>query len=340
MVPTLIIGLGGAGFHTFTAFIERESSSKNPNNLLKEGISHLCIDTDNHQAEYMDFDNHVFSKYGFNIGRFDVVQFVSYASLNDPNLKEWWDCNITSINTVLNQLYNGAGMVRRNGRLGLYYFYSGIRKVLHRSILQTQAIFRQNDKLDIVIVSSLCGGTGSGIFFDIACLVRSILGNYGLNGKLIGIFFLPDIFEYYVNAPIRLDNGLQANTYASLIELAYYESRKIKYIFGPKRERIELDIERTFDSIWLIGLKHIDETSGRNIKDYYIYAASKLINAIEEECYQRPELQCRIPGMHSLYGNLPNNDKWKFAYELIKRREENPSPHNDKRFDRWLNNTT
>ena len=74
----------------------------------------------------------------------------------------------------------------------------------------------------IFIVSSLYGGTGSGIHIHLAALLRALLQDQDLqieNTAIYGIFFLPDIVK---NADHAGRRKLKANAYACLKELDYF----------------------------------------------------------------------------------------------------------------------
>ncbi|MBI1928985.1 hypothetical protein HYR99_32655, partial [Candidatus Poribacteria bacterium] len=72
-----------------------------------------------------------------------------------------------------------------------------------------------DNPVEIVIVTSLAGGTGSGSFIDMAFLAREIAPN----AMITGLLFLPHVFEG--NAAIAQE-VIKANGYAALKELDYY----------------------------------------------------------------------------------------------------------------------
>ncbi len=72
-----------------------------------------------------------------------------------------------------------------------------------------------DNPVEIVIVTSLAGGTGSGSFIDMAFLAREIAPN----AMITGLLFLPHVFEG--NTAIAQE-VIKANGYAALKELDYY----------------------------------------------------------------------------------------------------------------------
>lgn len=73
--------------------------------------------------------------------------------------------------------------------------------------------------VNIYIICSLAGGTGSGIFFDIAAFCRGICSKS--RARVIGILLLPGIFKSFV----PWVKWTEANTYAALKELEHIMER-------------------------------------------------------------------------------------------------------------------
>jgi len=78
----------------------------------------------------------------------------------------------------------------------------------------------------VYIISSLCGGTGSGIFMDTAAVIRYIFERYGLDGEIVGIFYLPTVFRHEAGISPSMWEVIEANGYASLMELEYLCNHK------------------------------------------------------------------------------------------------------------------
>jgi predicted metal-dependent hydrolase len=78
----------------------------------------------------------------------------------------------------------------------------------------------------IYIVGSLCGGTGSSLFLDIAVLVRHRLHQIAPDAQpfIVGVFFLPSVFANDPDLRSKPDflPILQANGYAALKELEHF----------------------------------------------------------------------------------------------------------------------
>jgi hypothetical protein len=148
------------------------------------------------------------------------------------------------------RITNGAGAIRQYGRLCFWYHYNTIREriqdVLNDLIKDYHADFMKNNYginvkpgLNVHIVASLAGGTGSGIFLDLAYLVRKLLSELGgerQEHQVIGYLVLPQAFRDLISGQAL------ANGYAALKELSYYH-----YIHTPKGKLAPLYGEPVWD---------------------------------------------------------------------------------------------
>jgi hypothetical protein len=123
---------------------------------------------------------------------------------------------------------HGAGTHRQMGRLAFYLNYAAIRHTIQRQIDEILRFAADNpnsveeNRIEVVIVMSLAGGTGAGMFIDVAYLVQDILGlpNYRtLKGKSVTLIaFLPGMFDHQKDLLPRF----QQNAFAAFMELEYY----------------------------------------------------------------------------------------------------------------------
>jgi len=144
-----------------------------------------------------------------------------------------------------NEISDGAGGVRTVGRLTYFHHFADkINPMLseaidsvrgHDRINRTKKFFEERklgavDILDsatqIVLVSSLAGGTGCGTFLDAAFHLRNLAQKGGVPiERIISMLFMPNIF--YPNAATNNELALRSfgNAYAALKELEYYTLR-------------------------------------------------------------------------------------------------------------------
>ena len=208
--PTLLVGLGGIG----SKVVARVSRMSNEQNLTN--IAFAAMDTDINELRCIKRDYPVIK----------IIQ-TSTRSVVGEYLKEnnyakdaWFP-----VHKILNSktLAEGAGQVRAISRLALD---SAIRsdkmEPLHEAI---QSLYKvEEDKpeqaLRVIIVSSLVGGTGSGLLLPVALYIRNYLKTHFRQGANImrGFFTLPEI-SYLVIKGATERNNLKANAYAALREL-------------------------------------------------------------------------------------------------------------------------
>ncbi|MBU0551459.1 tubulin-like doman-containing protein [Myxococcota bacterium] len=71
--------------------------------------------------------------------------------------------------------------------------------------------------LEVVIISSLAGGTGSGCFIQVGRSIAELTRNWGLSVNLTGYFLLPEIFDERLQGTMYEE--VKANAFAALSEL-------------------------------------------------------------------------------------------------------------------------
>ena len=152
---------------------------------------------------------------------------------------------------------HGAAQIRPLGRLALHAQPEKLLTQLGNCLdtLTDRARLREMEdgnsideqgSFEIYFLSSICGGTGSGILLDVASILKELLRSVPAV-RFVGIFLLP--------GPFRRRGGtdlVKANAYATLKEIDYLASPRgeIKFNFGPNRE-FELD-RSPFDLVYLV----------------------------------------------------------------------------------------
>ncbi|MGN1142799.1 MAG: tubulin-like doman-containing protein, partial [Oliverpabstia sp.] len=97
------------------------------------------------------------------------------------------------------------------------------------------ATFR-NLPLDIMVITGLSGGTGSGTFLDLAAHARKACMEANVTGdiRVFGYLFLPDVLESFASNDLNTLERLYSNGYAALKELESY----MDIPFNPERKEI------------------------------------------------------------------------------------------------------
>ena len=159
--------------------------------------------------------------------------------------KSWWmpPQNVDYVNELSS---NSTGMVRSNGRLAFMAHQDNLRSQLRAAfykVTSTEITSEKwseyaslsdgigSDSIEVNIVSSLCGGTGSGMLMDMAYLINEVAREMNLSVTVNGFFVLPDIIEATIEGDVNKIRRMRANTYATLHELDFlmdrYRERRI-----------------------------------------------------------------------------------------------------------------
>lgn len=155
-----------------------------------------------------------------------------------PHLRDWLDPR-----TLSGDINQGAGAVRSRGRLAFFWNYDQIAKRIQEEAVEitkdsskAQAIkngLQVSEGTTVYIVGSLLGGTGSGMFLDLAYTVKELLKSQRML-EVVGIFAIPPN-----TAAVAVDN--RPNAYASLLELNHYTDPSTTFTaqYKPDQPAIE-----------------------------------------------------------------------------------------------------
>jgi hypothetical protein len=240
VAPTLVIGLGGSG--TWTA--RRLKKLMRQRYGIIPLIRFLFVDCDQgaftSEPELADVqDNEKIALFIRNPWK--ILQEVRQG-IGEERAK-WQDWLPEQLDVgILNQAI-GAGGIRPVGRFALFASLPEVWRQLDSALREILAIEQQlrmtlRDQAEqvqvtvhyseprIYIIGSLCGGTGSSLFLDIAVLVRHCLHQIAPDAQpyIVGVFFLPSVFanEPNLRSKTTFLPILQANGYAALKELEHF----------------------------------------------------------------------------------------------------------------------
>jgi hypothetical protein len=265
--PTLLIGLGGSGkdvlLRVRRLFYER--LGKNPDGTVGYPvIGYLVLDTDPGSPKLLEGDGPSdFVLHNIQFQRGGAIREFIDCSLGNQQLEEYSRGGRTQFPHVFSWLQpeattrfgasisaHGAGQNRQIGRLAFFHHFEGtsdrkgIRPTLeHRlkQILSAATTTEANkwkgagmevaaNELDVILVYSLAGGTGAGMFLDMAMLVRDVIANLGLREDLkpylTHFAILPEPFLEPTSPLSPEEKGkIQESAYAALREMEYFSMR-------------------------------------------------------------------------------------------------------------------
>jgi hypothetical protein len=183
-------------------------------------------------------------------------------------------------------LSSGAGKLRQFGRLGLFQDLRDIGKSkIWNAIYSAVSSLRKNSggqKLEIVIVGSFAGGTGSGMFIDLALLLREV--TQGANSLVRGYFALPRVFDQ------NPDDDLMARSFAAWRELNRFMTVSSEFpmpalIYNPQDKRLQIKRinHRLYDACYLIDGKQEDTQINVNPEVIIFPAIADAISALLDD---------------------------------------------------------
>ncbi|MFA0784190.1 tubulin-like doman-containing protein, partial [Fervidibacter sacchari] len=238
VAPTLVIGLGGSG--TWTARrVKRLMQIRYGTIQL---VKFLVIDTDQgafaSAPELADVTDE--EKVLLTITNPEQIFQQAKQGIGELRKLQEWLPDSLPVSMLRNA--KGAGGIRPVGRFALFASFDLVKQRLGTAInsllairqeietklsaQEAQSIQVETNQPRIYIVGSLCGGTGSSLFLDIAVLVRHLFKSIAPNAtpNIVGIFYLPSVFanEPHFRTDQTFFSMIQANAYAALKELEHF----------------------------------------------------------------------------------------------------------------------
>ncbi|MBQ8167122.1 MAG: hypothetical protein IJZ96_08815, partial [Lachnospiraceae bacterium] len=218
----LVIGLGGAGGKVVSNLKGMLNNQIKP----EDNINFLYIDSDIPSMEQMIED----SKDGIGLNALEIISIYRPNIDNilengiqnnpvHPNLANWMRPDFPNI--TLGQ--NGTNGNRQVGRLMFSNAYEDMRILLFDKVKECY-LRSYSGKLDVILVTSVAGGTGSGIIADVAYNIRALAKvKKWQNFRVGGCLLMPDCHfgQKDIYDDPALVTLLNANGCAALKEIDY-----------------------------------------------------------------------------------------------------------------------
>ena len=259
--PTMVVGVGGMGSNTVRA-VKRRFRNVWGGEQLPGMIQLLALDTEP-LVNRLDQEPLFADEFAY-MGKFDATRLVSNLDQH-PEIAQWW--NYPSI--PLGYIHNGAKQLRPIGRLCFFRNYVNFKQLLETKLTNLDKIrdmeIAQNRGFPVVgnfqliyVVSSLCGGTGAGMFLDVVHRIRAQVRN---NARIVGIFFLPDVLENEISSDLQR-RRIRANAYAALKEMNHFqETQQFRALYPSEQRELPDTPYAPFDFIFLMGRTNRDGRS-------------------------------------------------------------------------------
>lgn len=248
--PTVVIGLGGTGYN---ALLKLKKRFVDAYGSVPPIIRFLSIDTTENAEGAAQPESTPDGQLDHN--ELYVLQVGNPSQLvngTNPHIDEWWPNEIPTQSIIA-----GAGQVRARGRLALFAraseVYARIRRAVDdvRNIRNAKQMYADQFQVstragvEVHIVGSLAGGTGSGTFLDVAFMARDIIGS-DEQSNFTGVLLMPGIFTRYAGVAL-----VKPNAYGALKEIEYLSTMKGGFPIDYGTRRIEVN-RPPFDVIYLI----------------------------------------------------------------------------------------
>ncbi|MBR6789614.1 MAG: hypothetical protein IKM31_01955, partial [Oscillospiraceae bacterium] len=240
--PTLIVGTGGVG----SELVERVLGRCSP--AQRENIRAVVFDTDANAINAL-------KRRGFPGKIIQTSESVTVGEYlhDDSYARETW----FPVHPLLEPkpLTEGAAQVRAISRLALEAtIRSGRIKPLHDAIDELHRLTGQNTKqvLRVIVVSSLAGGTGSGILLMLGMYIRHYLQTQCRQSSAIirGFFLLPEVFYPVIEDDDESQrDSLRCNAYTTLRELDAFLMRSDN-ILPPRYKDLKLEFSKPSSFDW------------------------------------------------------------------------------------------
>ena len=207
--PTLYIGIGGTGCHILS-MIKKHFEDEFGQGNIPDYIRFLAIDTELSCIEELRE-----CYYRLNLDRTSSLKYLdTFVKYENPGL---YNCFSDSRHELIGASC-GTGANRAWGRLLLEMesirLFHRCREILHQ-------LYYQNSfcrKVEVRMLMSLAGGTGSGIFIPLAAALAQIKGP-----DIYGYAVMPNAFCHSSFATRILERTFESNTFASILELDYVQ---------------------------------------------------------------------------------------------------------------------
>lgn len=257
MAQTLLIGLGGTGSRVVNNVVKE--LHRNGKEINNGEICCAVLDTNVNDNDLIKA-----SQTGVPVIATSKVQKIRdyLADYHYLNMEDWCPQSPTFLEQTM---IDGASELRAKSRVAFMdCLESGVIEKLELMI--NDVLKNTSDsKIRIMIVSSLSGGTGSGMFIQVALWLRKFLAQSDI--VIRGIFLLPDVFVRTIK-DIRENEETKARQYCN----AYAAIRELNAI-TKIRQNNALDVNDLPEKILLDGLfdSSKDYNAGKPVYDFAFF---------------------------------------------------------------------
>lgn len=282
--PTVVIGLGGTGYG---AVLKLKKHFRDAYGSVPQIIRFLTFDT----TENVEHSERARDGLPVTLEprtEQHVIQVANPAGLLggvNEHIDSWWPKSIP-----MGAIVAGAGQVRARGRLALFAksdeIISAIKTAIddvalikaRKQMYKDDFLVSERGGVEVYIVASLAGGTGSGMFLDAAFIARHFLDS---TSNITGVLVLPGIFAG--KAGVHL---VKPNAFGALKELEQFSNLGLNNTFTIEystQHRVEAR-QPPFDLVYLIdnanelgrGIRETSELQSIIAQGMYLQIGSQI----------------------------------------------------------------
>lgn len=253
--PAIVIGLGGSGQWVLT-YLKEYLKSTSPDGKAPRVVKLVAFDTVTATEAATPGASSTETIASVNSVQLDPGEFIGLAGntaeltrrvANDeyPHIGSWYQARLYQ--SILDRsdfdLHRGAAKMRPFGRMAIFFDMMNDRKILGKLTSLTQDLrefVSKETPIEMIVVGSLAGGTGAGMFIDVAYVARWIAQQYvGENFNVRGVLMLPGVFSGLPTGnTISQVRDMRSRAFAAMRELSrmmttvgerpypmYYDSR-------------------------------------------------------------------------------------------------------------------
>jgi hypothetical protein len=281
--PVLVIGLGGTG----TDALLRVKHHAEGGFQDLANIEFLSVETNEHEKKR--YRGTALAQYTEQVllSNAGIGAILASKATMPEYISDWLDSRLTITDGT-----KGASGNRQAGRLLLF-------EKIHTAIDAIDNKMRrlrpdQEHKLLVYILSGVSGGTGGGMFLDVAYIVRGLVEReYGARGvdrvEVAGYLFTPDIHLADADKSVHTEEYIKRNGYAALTELDYWmgieeRDERFSQVYGT---RLTVNSPMPpFNMAFLVGGVNIEGVQPAGAYDYAMNVVGEnIVNflALEEK---------------------------------------------------------
>jgi hypothetical protein len=207
-----------------------------------------------------------------------------------PQIGKWYHADewLTTQAPATFILDDGAGRLRQFGRMAIYKDILGqnssqLWRAFRTAIQSVQSSIDEVRRLEVMVVGSFAGGTGSGMFIDTALILRMLAQQLNIHHVLRGLFALPHVFT---GSP---DSEMMTRSFAAWRELnrfmvidPEFPMPLIEYVENNTNFRIRPE-QRLFDACYLVDGRRAGMPLAEEAKFGVFPMMAEAISAILDE---------------------------------------------------------